>query len=206
MRTHRELAYRPHRRRADAGRRTAAPLGAHGAAGFLEAGELLNRRRVVLTQLGKEARTQLGRVAIHVVPTREAPIRNRPGKDQCPRSRRPCCREHHGDRSTVTQTGDDGLSEADRIHHSLDLGRSILQRANFWHRVRQPDPGLVEQGNATERSELLNERLELGEGPGQLDVADERPDDDQLDWPVAEDLIRQAQIAARGVRRFPHGH
>jgi hypothetical protein len=46
---------------------------------------------------------------------------------------------------------------------SLDLGRSILQRANFWHRVGQPNPGLVEQGNVTGRGEMLNERFELGE-------------------------------------------
>jgi len=87
----------------------------------------------------------------------------------------------------------------------MSLGDSILQRANFWHRVRQPDPGLVEQGDTTERGELLHERFELGEGPSQLDVADERRGDDQLDRPVAEDLIRQAQIAAVGVRRFRHG-
>ena len=120
-------------------------------------------------------------------------------KDQRPHSLGPRCREHHGDRSTITQTGHDGLSEADRIHDSLDLGRSIIQRANFWHRVRQPDPGLIEQGNAAERGELINERFELGQGPGQLDVADERLDDDQLDRPVAEHLIRQAEIAAHGV-------
>ena len=186
----------------------AAPLphaGADGAAEFLEAGELLNRRRVVLTQLGKEARPQLGRVAIHVVPPGEAPIRVRAGKDQRPRSLRSCCREHDGGRSAVAHTEDDGLSEADGIHDGLDLGRSIIQRANFRHRVRQPDPGLVEQGDATERGELLEERLEFGQGPGQLDVADERPDEDQLDRPVAEHLIRQAEIAAGCVRRFRHG-
>jgi hypothetical protein len=36
-------------------------------------------------------------------------------------------------------------------------------------------------------------------------VADERPDDDQLDRPVAEHLIRQAQIAAWCVQRVRHG-
>ena len=107
-------------------------------------------------------------------------------------------------RSTVTQTGDDGLSEADGVHDGLDLGHPIIQRANFWHRVRKPDPGLVEQKDATERGELLNERFELGEGPGQLDVADERPDEDEFDRPVAKHLIRQAQITARCVQRFRH--
>jgi hypothetical protein len=36
-------------------------------------------------------------------------------------------------------------------------------------------------------------------------VADERRDADQLDRPVAEHLIRQAQIAARCVQRVRHG-
>ena len=101
--------------------------------------------------------------------------------------------------SAVAQTGDDGLSEADGVHDGLDLGRSIIERANFRDRVRQPDPGLVEQQDATERGELIEERLEFGEGPEQLDVADHWPDEDKLDWPVAEHLIRQAQIAALGV-------
>ena len=47
--------------------------------------------------------------------------------------------------------------------------------------------------------------LNSGSGPGQLDVADERPDEDELDRPVAEHLIRQAEIAAGCVRRFRHG-
>ena len=46
-------------------------------------------------------------------------------------------------------------------------------------------------------------RAEFGHGPGQLDVADVRPDEDELDGPVAEHLIRQAEIAARCVRRSP---
>ena len=65
---YRELAYRPDRRQADAECRTAAPPRADGAPEFLQAGELLSRRRVVLTQLGKDARPQLGRVPIEVVP------------------------------------------------------------------------------------------------------------------------------------------
>ena len=36
-------------------------------------------------------------------------------------------------------------------------------------------------------------------------MGDDRPDEDKLDRPVAEHLIRQAQIAARCVRRVRHG-
>ena len=130
--------------------------------------------------------------------------RERAAEDQRPGSLRSCCREDDGGRAALAQTEDDGLSEADGVHDGLDLGRSIIQRANFRDRVRQPDPGLVEHEDATERGELLEEGLEFGQGPEQLDVADERPDDDELDRPVAEHLIRQAQIAARCVRRFRH--
>ena len=125
-------------------------------------------------------------------------------EDQRPRSLRACCREDHGGRTALTHTEKDGFSKADGVQDCLDLGRSIIQRANLRDRVRQPDPGLIEHDDATEGGELLEEGLEFGLGPPQLDVADERPGDDELDRPVAEHLIRQAQIAARGVRRFRH--
>ncbi len=67
-----------------------------------------------------------------------------------------------------------------------------------------PTSGLIEHHDATERGELIEKGLELGHGPEQLDVEDHRPDEDKLDRPVAEHLIRQAQIAARCVRRFRH--
>jgi hypothetical protein len=51
----------------------------------------------------------------------------------------------------------------------------------------------------TERGELVEEGLALGQGPEQLDVSDHRPDKDELDRPVAEYLIRQAEIATRRV-------
>ena len=88
---------------------------------------------------------------------------------------------------------------------SISAARSSSVRT-FGTGSDSPTPALSNRSNATERGELLNERFELGEGPGQLDVADERPDDDQLDRPVAEHLIRQAQIAARVRTTFPARH
>ena len=70
---HCELADRPHRRQQSLGRLAAAPRRAGGAAPSLPAGELLHRGRVVLTQLAHEARPQLGRIAVQVVPPSAKP-------------------------------------------------------------------------------------------------------------------------------------
>jgi hypothetical protein len=161
-------------------------------------GELLCGRCVVLTQHARYAGPQLGRVAVEVVPSHWGE-RERGGEDQRPRSPWSCCREQHGGRAALARTEKDGLFEADGVHDGLDLGCSIIQRANLRDRVRKPDPGLVEQDDATERGELLEEGLEFGHGPEQLDMADERPREDELDRPVAEHLISQAEIAALGV-------
>src|SRR6476619_1575940 len=118
---------------------------------------------------------QLGRVAIDVVPPCEADERERVVEDERPRPLRSCCREHHGGRSALAHTKEDGLPKARGIHDGLDLGRSIIQRSNFRDRVREPESGLVEQQDATERGQLLEEGLPFGQGPVQLDVAGEAP-------------------------------
>jgi len=107
--------------------------------------------------------------------------------------------------AALAQTEEGGMTKAGGVHDGLDLGPSIIQRANLRNRIRQPDAGLIEQDDATECRQLIEEGLEFGQGPEQLDVAGERPNDDQLDGPVAEHLIRQAEIAAGCVRRFRHG-
>ena len=126
-------------------------------------------------------------------------------QDQRPRSVRTGCGENHGGRAALAQTENDGLFEADRVHDGFDLADSIVHRANLRDRVGQPHPGLVEDDDATEGGELLEEGLEFGHGPEQLDVADERPDEDELNRPVAEHLIRETEIAAGCIRRFRHG-
>src|ERR1700759_4266589 len=88
---------------------------------------------------------------------------------------------------------------------SMTASISVARSSTVRDRVRQPDPGLVKRYDATEPGELVEEGLEFGDGPEQLDVGDERPDEDQLDRSVAEHLIRQAQIAAGCVRRVRHG-
>jgi hypothetical protein len=165
----------------------------------LPPGELLRRGRVVVTQLGHEARPELGRIALEVVPPVEAEVREGAGEDQRPRSLRSCCREEDGDRAALATPEKDRSFEADGVHDGLDLGRPIIQRANVRDRIRQPDAGLVKQKDTTERGDPLEDGHEFGHGPIQLDVAGERPGDDELDGPVAEYLIRDAEIAALGV-------
>ena len=161
---HGELACRPDRREPPLGCCTAAPRRAGGADEFLGAGDLLSRRRVVLTQLGKGARPQLGRVAIQVVPAGAVHERERTVEDQRPRSLRSFGRKHDGLRAALAHSEEDGLSESDGVNDGLDLGRSLFEQTDFRDGVRQPDAGLVEHHDATERGELLKEGLEFGHG------------------------------------------
>jgi hypothetical protein len=67
--------------------------------------------------------------------------------------------------------------------------------------VRRAIPRMIQGARltityATKRGELIEESLEFRQGPEQLGVADHRPDEDNLDRPVAEHLIREAEIAA----------
>jgi hypothetical protein len=93
-------------------------------------------RGVVLAKLGKEARPQLGRIALHVVPPGDVGVRGRVVKDQRPRSLRLCCREDHGAQGAITDSENGGLSEADGVHDGFDLGSSIIECANLRDRVR----------------------------------------------------------------------
>ena len=92
-----------------------------------------------------------------------------------------------------------------RVHHRLDLGHPVVEGPNPWHRIRQSDARLVIEDNATERGQLVEERLELGHGPEQLDVADHRPHEDELHRPVAEHLMGDAEIAASRISGLGHG-
>jgi hypothetical protein len=105
------------------------------AAEFLEAGDPLRRRRVVFTQLAYDARPQLRRVALEVIPAVGEGVRCCTGEDQRLGSFRSRRGEEDGGRAALTHTENGGLSEAGGIHDGLDLGRSFVERAKFWDGV-----------------------------------------------------------------------
>ena len=203
---HRELAYRPDRRQQIPECRTAAPRRADGAAEFLQARDLLGRRRVVLTQLGYEARPQLGRVALDVVPPGVKPKNEyEPVRINARvRSGRVAAKTMAAGPPSLTPKRAALPKPTASMTASISAARSSSVRT-CGTGSDSPTPALSNRSDATERGKLLHEGLEFGQGPEQLDVADERPREDELDRPVAEHLIRQAEIAARCVRRFRHG-
>jgi hypothetical protein len=87
------------------------------------------------TQLAFDARPQLRRVALEVIPAVGGGIRRRTGEDQRPRSFRSRCGEQDGSRATLAHTEKGGLSEGGGIHDGLGLGRSFVERAKFWDGV-----------------------------------------------------------------------
>jgi hypothetical protein len=177
------------------------PTGSGRRGRFPHSGNLLHRRHIAFTQLGggfgTRARSSAGSHWTSSHP-REAEGRIRAGEDQRPGSLRSCRRENNGRKSAVIYTENNGASEADGVHDSLDLSRFIIYRANMRDRVRQPDPAL---SNTTTRQNVASSSKKalisgivqptsmwLTNGP-----------EDQIDRPIAEHPIRQTQIGARCV-------
>ena len=148
---HRELTYRADRRKATLGCSTTAPAGADGAAEFLGAGDLLHRRHVVLSQLGKGPRPQFGRVAVQDVP-RWRPANETTVEDTRPRSLRPCGRKLDGRRTTLAHSEEGGISEADGINDGLDLGRSSSSKRLREDPTARPRPRRTSRRDKTWRA------------------------------------------------------
>ena len=203
---HCELAYRPDRRQQTL---SAAPLPhAERAArpNSCHAGDLLRRRRVVLTQLGyrRAPAARPGRGPCR--PTRVDAERERAGRGSAPafapvvlpRRRWRLGRPRSDRRRTAFPKPTASMTA------SISAARSSSERT-CGTGSDSPTPALSNTRTRQNVRELIEEGLEFGQGPEQLDVADERPGEDEVDGPVAEHLIREAEIAAGCVRRFRHG-
>ena len=168
-------------------------------------GRAAHRGRVVLTELGHEARPQLGRIAVQVIPAVDEGVREGAGKNQRPRSLRSCCREEDGGRAALARPEKHRASKPTAsMTASISADRSSSVRT-FGTGSDRPDPAL---SNSRTRQKLES-RSKKATNSGTVQYSSmwlgERSGDDELDRSVPEHLIRQAQIAARCVRRFRHG-
>jgi hypothetical protein len=92
------------------------------------------------------------------------------------------------------------------VHHGPSIVDPLLDRRRACHRVGQPHPTLVVGGDASERRQATHESDVAGMLPGEVEVRDRAGDVDDVHRAVADDLVRDAQIATPRVpRRGTHG-
>jgi hypothetical protein len=89
-----------------------------------------------------------------------------------------------------------GVGNGSEIVHAVG-GRARTERA-----IRQPRAALVEEHQSPHAREALEVVAEEGDLPHELDIGDEPRDEQDVGRSAADDLIRDAEVAASGVTGF----
>ena len=92
------------------------------------------------------------------------------------------------------------------VHDRPDVVDPLLEGRHLGDRVGQPGAALVEEDQARERAEPLEEASERRRLPLELEVGGEAEDEDQVDRPVADDLVGDRGVAGLGVLRRRSAH
>jgi hypothetical protein len=158
------------------------PLGLPGGQVDLDAGRRPPPRVVaVLGELGQ------GRVERE----RRRPLGVRRGEEQ---TQRPAVRDAEEGR----------LLRVDGVHHGTHVVHPLLEGWHALHRVRKPGAALVEDDQARERGELLEEARDRRVLPVPLEMTEEARHVHEVDRPLAQHLIGDARVAATGIPRLAH--
>ncbi len=201
---HCELADRPHRRQQSLERLAAAPRRAaarHKPASGRAAAPRACSPHPARARGAPAARPDRGRSH----PSRRRRSTRRAGKNQRPRSLRSCCREDDGGRAALARPEKHRLSKpAASMTASISAARSSSVRT-CGTGSDSPTPAL---SNRRMRQNVAS-RSKKATNSGTVQYSSmwlaNDPAEDELDRPVPEHLIRQAQIATRCVRCFRHG-
>ena len=95
-------------------------------------------------------------------------------------------------------------SDADRVEHGRDVGHELLERRQRGgrDRVRQAGPPLVEHDQPAERREALAELGQRRHVPLGIEVAEPLVEQEDVGRALANDLVREVQVAQAGVARL----
>ena len=92
------------------------------------------------------------------------------------------------------------------VHDRSHVVRPLLERLHPRDRVGQPGAALVEEDQARERAEPVEEANDRGHLPLELEVGGEAKHEHQVDRPVADHLIGDRAVTGLGVVRWGSAH
>lgn len=109
----------------------------------------------------------------------------------------------HGGHGRALRVADDGGSLARlRVHDRTQVVHACLERRDARHAIRQSGPALVEDDEAAERHDRAIEVGQRGLFPAVLHVRYEAWGEDEVERPVPDDLVRDADLSAPRVARL----
>jgi len=125
-------------------------------------------------------------------------LRERPVRDEGARALRIRRREDDGHTSAFGMAEQRGALAADRVHHGAHVVHAHFdgRQVRDIDAIRQPRAALVEEDEPAERRKVAERSGLPGLFPHQLDVRHEARHVDEIERPIADDLVRDAQVAA----------
>ena len=106
------------------------------------------------------------------------------------------CREQHREWAALRLAHDGGSVASDRIHDRPNVVHSLLEGGRTRHAVRHAHSALVEEDQACELTQPLAVAPELRKLPVHLEVRHGALDVDEVDGSVADDAVRDVDVAA----------
>src|SRR5262245_33858535 len=97
-----------------------------------------------------------------------------------------------------------GPLAADGIHDGVDVVHPGLQGRRTGEPIRESIATLVEDDDSRKRTEPLQERRIAGQLVEELDVRNDSGHEDEVARTVADDLVRDADVAATSIARLGH--
>jgi len=133
-----------------------------------------------------------------------APLRERAECDERNRPRRIRGCEEHGHAPALRVAEESCPLRSDRFENGPDVIHALLERRQLVvpEPVGESGTALVEENQARERAEPVEEMRHPGVFPHCLDVRHPAGHEDEIDRAVSHDLIRDVQVATAGVLRL----
>ena len=145
---------------------------------------------------GGVARALLARRRPRVVVVRVAALRVAAVEDERPRPARVRRREEDAQRPALRVAEQRRRLGAGGVHHGADVVHARVEVGQADGAVGEPGPALVEADQPRERAEPLEDPRAPRMLPVDLEVREEPGHEDEVERPVARDLVRDADVAA----------
>ena len=111
-------------------------------------------------------------------------------------------REEEADRSALRHAEQRCPLAADRLHHGTDVVHPLLETRHAGDPIREPIAAFVEDDDARESGQAVEELAVAGKLVEELDVRDEPRDEHQVAGTLTDHLVRDADVTAQSVAGF----